>query len=76
MVVGKFMPPTIQMSPFECEISQLSRAISCFLRGGGGLGANKVYNFVPKVRAGRREPWERGCKVYCGRCENGEFRLI
>ena len=28
MVVGKFMPPTIQMSLFESEISQLCGAIS------------------------------------------------
>ena len=35
------MPPTIQMSPFECEISQLSGAISSFLRGGGGVGGKQ-----------------------------------
>ena len=29
------MPPTIQMSPFEFEISQLSGAISSFLKGTG-----------------------------------------
>ena len=73
MVVGKFMPPTIQMSPFECEISQLSRAISCFLRGGGDWGQTRFTTSFPRLGRVGENPGNEVARFTVGDAKMANF---
>ena len=67
------MPPTIQMSPFECEISQLSGAISSFLRGRGGWGQTRFTTSFPGLGRVGENPGNEVARFTVGDAKMANF---
>ena len=69
------MPLTIQMSPFECEISQLSGAISSFLSGvgGGGWGQTRFTTSFPGLGRVGENPGNEVARFTVGDAKMANF---